>query len=472
MPTSYLRDRLGELDSEQSRTLRSLSAARNQLANAQDEQTRQIFTNVVQQLSSQVEQTGRQRQNVITALDGPETVLRANREATLRDQERLFRDADSASLRSLADSQRLDQQRAFSDAESASLRSLDQAAESASLRSLADNQRLDQDRLFREADAQSLRNLEEQNQRVVELTKNPNDWRCKIKLAQSATYLYKSDDSSVGILTPLRETDGVVFPYIPTIQTNYTANYTSQQLVHSNWMGHFYQGSSVGNISVSGLFTAQDTREAQYVLAVIHFFKSASKMFYGQDFERGAPPPVLFLSAFGEHQFNNTPCLLSDFNYSLPADVNYIPTLSSESVSLTGNNESGRSPKGLFESISPVLGRLASAGLRKGANEPPAPVVERSFERPRAPVVERSFSSDPLGDFISNLPGLQTPPPSSVISSSVSSSVNAPTTSISYVPTKIEINITLIPLQNREQMSKEFSLSDYASGKLITRGFY
>jgi hypothetical protein len=460
MPTSYLRDRLGELDSEQARTLRSLSSARNQLANAQDEQTRQIFTNVVQQLSSQVEQTGRQRQNVITALDGPETVLRANREATLRDQERLFRDADSASLRSLSDSQRLDQQRAFSD------------AESASLRSLADNQRLDQDRLFREADAQSLRNLEEQTQRVVELTKNPNDWRCKIKLAPSATYLYKSDDSSVGILTPLRETDGVVFPYTPSIQTHYTANYTSQQLVHSNWMGHFYQGSSVGDISVSGLFTAQDTREAQYVLAVIHFFKSASKMFYGQDFERGAPPPVLFLSAFGEHHYNNMPCLLKDFNYSLPADVNYIPTLSSESVSITGNNESGRSPKGLFESISPALGRLASAGLRKGANEPPAPVVERSFERPRAPVVERSFSSDPLGDFISNLPGLQSPPPSSVISSSVSSSVNAPTTSISYVPTKLEITIALIPLQNREQMSKEFSLRDYASGKLITRGFY
>jgi hypothetical protein len=42
----------------------------------------------------------------------------------------------------------------------------------------------------------------------------------------------------------------------------------------------------------------------------------------------------------------------------------------------------------------------------------------------------------------------------------------------SYVPTKMEIDITLIPVQSRSQVSKQFSLKDFANGKLITQGFW
>ena len=48
-------------------------------------------------------------------------------------------------------------------------------------------------------------------------------------------------------------------------------------------------------------FTAQATFEANYMLAVIHFFRSVTKMFYGQDWQRGAPPPLVFLSGLGEY---------------------------------------------------------------------------------------------------------------------------------------------------------------------------
>jgi hypothetical protein len=41
-----------------------------------------------------------------------------------------------------------------------------------------------------------------------------------------------------------------------------------------------------------------------------------------------------------------------------------------------------------------------------------------------------------------------------------------------YVPTKIDITITLLPVQTRSQVSKQFSLARFAKGDLIKGGFW
>jgi hypothetical protein len=46
--------------------------------------------------------------------------------------------------------------------------------------------------------------------------------------------------------------------------------------------------------------------------------------------------------------------------------------------------------------------------------------------------------------------------------------LNRPT----YVPTKLDINLTLLPVQSRDQISKQFSLQRFASGDLIKGGFW
>jgi hypothetical protein len=66
----------------------------------------------------------------------------------------------------------------------------------------------------------------------------------------------------------------------------YKANYQPYDLTHSNYRGYFYKNSAIDAINLRGTFTAQDTTEANYLLAVIHFFRSVTKMFYGQDAER------------------------------------------------------------------------------------------------------------------------------------------------------------------------------------------
>jgi hypothetical protein len=258
---------------------------------------------------------------------------------------------------------------------------------------------------------------------------NEGDWRVRLRLAGGADYLYKAKGangkSAAGILEPLAVTDGVIFPYTPQITTQYTAKYNPYELTHSNYKGYFYQGSSVNEINITATFTAQDTSEANYLLAVIHFFRSVTKMFYGQDdaSKRGAPPPLVFLQGLGEYQFNLHPCVVSSFNYVLPADVDYIRA---NSVNFDGTNLLQRRDRQNLpiDYVNSVSSRLSNAGLTKG--------------------------------------GLNTPPPPPTLG----------TKNPTYVPTKMEITLVLLPMQTRSQVSQQFSLKQFASGDLIRGGFW
>lgn len=255
------------------------------------------------------------------------------------------------------------------------------------------------------------------------------DWRVRISLSNNATYLY--NDPSPGILGRLRETNGVVFPYTPSIETNYAANYEKYDLVHSNYRGTFYKNSAVNDINIRGTFTAQDTKEAEYMLAVIHFFRSVTKMFYGKDEQRGAPPPLVYLTGFGDYQFAGHPCVVTSFSYSLPSDVDYIRANSPNNygTDLLNRRNAALSSPTAFSGQNARQSILAAVGIPFGAT-----------------------------------PSKPTPGP---ITNSVTNTARA-----TYVPTKIEINVTLLPVQTRDQISKQFSLKEFANGKLIQGGFW
>lgn len=254
-------------------------------------------------------------------------------------------------------------------------------------------------------------------------TSEPDDWRVRLSLAPSANYLYRDSAIKSGdLLYPLINTNGVLFPYVPQIQTAYKASYDPAELVHSNYKMHFYKGSSVDDVTITADFTAQDTLEANYMLAVIHFFKSATKMFYGKDQSprAGTPPPLLYLSGFGAYQFDKHPLLLSSFTYSLPNDVDYIRAGSTKTWG--GTNISQLGSKAVNSSASTPLDRLLS-----------------SFKGKIAP-----GGTAPAPSFASALSGGDS----------------------TYVPTKIQIQITLIPVVTRNDISNNFSVEKYATGAL------
>ena len=240
------------------------------------------------------------------------------------------------------------------------------------------------------------------------------DWRVRLSLAPNAKYLYKADNP--GILKPLQATNGVIFPYTPTVSAVYAANYDASELVHSNYKIYNYKNSNVDTVTITGDFTAQDTNEANYLLAVIQFFKSVTKMFYGQDQNprNGTPPPLVYMSGLGTFQFDNHPLAVTNFTYSLPNEVDYIRAGSVTTE--PGSSTSGQSPVNNTDNASTA--RIQSSGL--GVRAP-------NFQRQQA-------------------------------------TINSNAT---YVPTKMQIAITCIPIVTRNDISNNFSLRDYATGALL-----
>jgi plasmid maintenance system antidote protein VapI len=254
-----------------------------------------------------------------------------------------------------------------------------------------------------------------------------SDWRLRLQLAPGSNYLYNANPP--GILGPLAPTNGVIFPYTPQINTSYKANYEQYDLVHSNYRGVYYKNSRVDDLSIRGVFTAQDTREADYLLAVIHFFRSVTKMFYGKDEQRGSPPPLVYLSGLGMNQFFGHPCVVSSFQYNLPDQVDYIRATS---VNNYGTDLLSRRTPGKAS---------GAAGLGATGNRILNAGLERFFPAAKP-------APDPVVGSVNN------------------------TQLANYVPTKMEIDITLIPVQTRSQVSKQFSLKGFANGDLIKGGFW
>mgnify|MGYP003664275247 FL=1 len=230
------------------------------------------------------------------------------------------------------------------------------------------------------------------------------DWRVRLALASGAKYLYKSADAP-GILAPLIATNGVVFPYTPTINISYMANYDGVLPTHSNYKVQQYMNSSVESITVTADFTAQDTFEANYLLACIHFFKSMTKMFYGQDEnpQNGTPPPLGYFYGLGAFQLDNHPVAITNFGYNLPNNVDYIRATSTSDASTSKLSMSNL-----------IGGQISPGGVR-----PPATFTDTGDQ------------------------------------------------AITYVPTKITMTITCVPVISRNQISNNFSLKDYATGKLL-----
>lgn len=149
-----------------------------------------------------------------------------------------------------------------------------------------------------------------------------NDWRVKLSLPPAAGIFYQS--TNPGIQWPLQSTNGVIFPYTPTVNITHSANYDGTALTHSNYMNFFYKSSYVQNIQIQGEFTVQNVNEGLYLIAVIEFFRSATKMFFGQDALAGNPPPMMNLSGYGATYLPNVPVVVESFQHTMSPDVDYI----------------------------------------------------------------------------------------------------------------------------------------------------
>lgn len=127
------------------------------------------------------------------------------------------------------------------------------------------------------------------------------------------------------ILSPLRQTNGLVWPYQPSINYQQSVDYSSVPLVHTNQDFYAFTRSPTPELSVEGEFTVQNKSEGLYVIACLHFLRTVTKMYFGKGDYLGVPPPVLLFNAYGKYMFNQLPVIVTNFTANMPSDVDYVP---------------------------------------------------------------------------------------------------------------------------------------------------
>jgi len=215
----------------------------------------------------------------------------------------------------------------------------------------------------------------------------------------------------------------VIFPYTPQITVEHDASYSPVSPTHSNYPIPFYQNSQVADITVSGDFSVQSISEGQYLMAAVYFFRSATKMFFGKGTNVGNPPPIVFLDGYGDHYFPHVPCVISSFQHTLSAEVDYMEV----------------------------------------------PISSSTIQNPNFPSLldgsaQQYTASSPYGTTYTNGP---TAP-----NYNTNSTQTLVTTT--RVPTVSTIQITLKPVYSRDSLHNRFDLNKFAAGQLLqdrTRGY-
>jgi hypothetical protein len=121
--------------------------------------------------------------------------------------------------------------------------------------------------------------------------------------------------------------------------------------------------------------------------------------------------------------------VVTQFEYTLPSDVDYIRADNPNNFGTDLLNRRTPTQASPSSPLGAAINRLGLSGLFPGATPAkPAPI--------------------PITNSVTN------------------------TAKATYVPTKIDLNIVLMPMQTRDQVSKEFSLEKFANGNGLRGGFW
>lgn len=148
---------------------------------------------------------------------------------------------------------------------------------------------------------------------------SPGDWRVRLSLPSNFT--------NSPVLSPLNRTNGLIWPYTPQIYVTHSASYSPIKPIHSNYPFFAYQNSQVDQLVITGQFYNQNSIEARYWIACLHYLRSVTKMEYGLGSTNpGAPPPIVKLNGYGEYVFKDTPVIITNFTVDMPNEVDYVAT--------------------------------------------------------------------------------------------------------------------------------------------------
>jgi hypothetical protein len=170
----------------------------------------------------------------------------------------------------------------------------------------------------------------------------PKDWRVKLSMPPIDSWIKPPPNNIFGfqspVLAPVVKTNGFIFPYTPAVTLTHSANYSTMDPIHNNYPFSAYENSKIDKITIVGDMYCENSFDAAYWIAGVHFFRTMTKMFFGEGENAGSPPPLIKLNGYGDYVFNNVPVAVTQFSVELPKDVDYIPSsfLIPEAISTNG----------------------------------------------------------------------------------------------------------------------------------------
>lgn len=255
---------------------------------------------------------------------------------------------------------------------------------------------------------------------------NANDWRVRLSMAKWTSF------RGSPVLQPLKDAGGLIFPYTPKINITSKASYGQIQTVHTNYTFQNFKNSDPGSITITAPMYVSDAAEGLYWIAMVHYLRSLTKMFAGNDPKAGNPPPIVFLNGYGNYVFKNVPVVVTSMGVSLENTCDYI------SVPVVGS--AAGEIEGLADSISGTASALG--GLFGGS------------------VASVAGAVGSIAGGIGQVAGLAG-------SLGFGGSVSGGT---AHVPTKSSFTVTLQPIYSRNS-SRKFSLDRFVSGGYLNSPF-
>jgi len=159
---------------------------------------------------------------------------------------------------------------------------------------------------------------------------DPIDWRVSLSVPPRIVEYTGAgtENTAGGLLAPLLEKTNyrMIFPYTPTFMIGQSANYNAMSPVHTNYPYYAYENSRVDQITLTADFYVQNSIEANYWVACLHYLRVMTKMAYGAGPDKGLPPPIALLNGYGDYVFKDVPVLIQNFTFDLKRDIDYIGT--------------------------------------------------------------------------------------------------------------------------------------------------
>ena len=183
-----------------------------------------------------------------------------------------------------------------------------------------------------------------------------NDWRVRLHLPTGIEF-FQANNS---VLAPLRTSgNSMVFPATPQVVAAHSANYNTVHPTHSNYAFNTYENSSVDDISISAEWPVENEADGKYWIASTMFLRAVTKMFYGKSSNSGAPPPLVYLSGYGDVIYNKVQVVVKQVSVDFPANVDYIKVpVAPGSVTFSARTGKFTNNDSATYSYVPTLGRF------------------------------------------------------------------------------------------------------------------